>query len=125
MKKIKEMFVNLNNIKFNQFIIIMVNIGLLIVGANLLVNAIIVANDSSWFRSVNWSQVWTLCVMGLALMSAILLKNNLIRLVQIIIIGLVGALIIVTKTDNIIGLTLECIIYLSFLECKLHFIRQK
>ena len=125
MKKIKEMFVNLNNIKFNQFIIIGMNISLLLIGVKLLATAVIVANDSSWFRSVNWSQVWTLCAISLTLIIAVLLKNNLLRLTQIVLIFLVGTLIVVTRNSDWVWLTIECIIYLSFIECKLHFIRQK
>ena len=125
MKKIKEMFVNLNNIKFNQFIIIGMNISLLLIGVKLLATALIVANDSSWFRSVNWSQVWSLCAISLTLIIAVLLKNNLLRLTQIVLIFLVGTLIVVTRNSDWVWLTIECIIYLSFIECKLHFIRQK
>ena len=125
MKKIKEMFVNLNNIKFNQFIIIGMNISLLLIGVKLLATAVIVANDSSWFRSVNWSQVWTLCAISLTLIIAVLLKNNLLRLTQIVLIFLVGTLIVVTRNSDWVWLTIECIIYLSFIECKLYYIRQK
>ena len=125
MKKIKEMFVNLNNIKFNQFIIIGMNISLLLIGVKLLATALIVANDSSWFRSVNWSQVWSLCAISLTLIIAVLLKNNLLRLTQIVLIFLVGTLIVVTRNSDWVWLTIECIIYLSFIECKLYYIRQK
>ena len=107
MEKIKEMFMNLNNIKFNQLIIIVMNISMLLIGVKVLVTAVTVANDSSWFRSVNWSQVWTLCAISLTLIIAVLLKNNLLRLTQIVLIFLVGTLIVVTRNSDWVWLTIK------------------